>query len=113
MRLYFIHWTHGDPYFNLSTHADQERTFGHEVMQTPWWQVFHNTASMVAVITSVLAGSFVGLLLAAFTLPLWAGTSAGIVIFLLSIVLLQRYQWRQFMRLARAMPVFFPSQVGV
>ena len=34
---------------------------------------------MIAVINSVLIGSFVGLLLAAFTFPLWVGTSAGVV----------------------------------
>jgi hypothetical protein len=62
------------------------------------------------VINSVLAGSFVGLLLAAFTFPLWVSTSAGVVAFLLSVTIHQRYQWLQWMRLARTMPVLFPSQ---
>jgi len=34
----------------------------------------------------------------------------AIVTFLLSVALLQRYQWKQWMRQARSMPVLFPSQ---
>ena len=75
-----------------------------------WWQGFFSAAFMIAMINSVLAGSFVGLLLAAFSLPLAVTTSAGVVTFLLSVALLQRYQWRQWMRQARTMPVLFPSQ---
>jgi hypothetical protein len=98
------------PYFILSTHDDQEGTLGTEAMQTSWWQVFLNTAGMIAVINSVLAGGFVGLLFSAFTFPLWVSTSAGVVTFLLSVALLQRYQWKQWMRQARTMPVLFPNQ---
>ena len=65
---------------------------------------------MMAVINSVLAGSFVGLLLAAFTLPLWVSTSAGVVAFLVSLVLQQRYQWSQWMHVVRTMRGLFPSQ---
>ena len=108
--LYLEYAPQMQPYFILSTHDDQEGTLGHEAMQISWWQVFLNTAGMIAVINSVLAGSFVGLLLAAFTFPLWVSTSAGVVTFLLSMALLQRYQWRQWMRQARTMPVLFPSQ---
>jgi hypothetical protein len=68
-------------YFILSAHDDREGTLGQEAMHTSWWQVFLSTAGMIAVINSVLVGSFVGLLLAAFTLPLWACTSAGVVTF--------------------------------
>jgi hypothetical protein len=67
---------------------------------------------MMAVLNSVLVGSFVGLLLAAFTFPLWACTSAGVVTFLVSVGIHQRYQWRQWMRLGRNLPVLFPSQPG-
>jgi len=75
-------------------------------MHPLWLQVFLSTAGMIAVINSVLAGSFVGLLLAAFTLPLWACTSAGVVAFLVSVGLQQRYQWGQWMQVKR----LFPSQ---
>jgi len=69
-------------------------------------------AGMMAVLNSVLVGSFVGLLLAALTLPLWACTSAGVVTFVVSVGIHQRYQWRQWMRLGRNLPVLFPSQPG-
>ena len=108
--LYLEYAPQMQPYFILSTHDDQEGLLGAEAIHTSWWQVFLNMAGMIAVINSVLAGSFVGLLLAAFTLPLWVSTSAGVVTFLLSLVLLQRYQWRQWMHQARTMPVLFPSQ---
>jgi hypothetical protein len=108
--LYLEYAPQMQPYFILSTHDDQEGTLAHEAKLTSWWQVFLNTAGMIAVINSVLAGSFVGLLLAAFTFPLWITTSAGAITFLLSMALLQRYQWRQWMRQARMMPVLFPSQ---
>jgi hypothetical protein len=108
--LYLEYAPQMQPYFILSTYDDQEGTLGQEAMQTSWWQVFLSMAGMMAVINSVLAGSFVGLLLAAFTLPLWVTTSAGVVTFLLSVGLHQRYQWRQWMRLGRNLPVLFPSQ---
>jgi ABC-type uncharacterized transport system permease subunit len=69
-------------------------------------------AGMMAIINSVLAGSFVSLLLAVFTLPQTATTSAGVAIFLVSVGLHQRYQWRQWMQLERHLPVLFPSQPG-
>jgi hypothetical protein len=61
-------------------------------MRFSWWQVFLSMAGMIAVINSVLAGSFVGLLLAAFTLPLWVSTSAGVITFFVSVGIYQRYQ---------------------
>jgi hypothetical protein len=109
MHPYFIHSTQSDPYFMLSSPNDQQAV-GHEAMQPPWWQVFLSTAGMLAVINSVLAGSFVGLLLAAFTLSLWVCASAGVVAFRVSLVLHQRYQWSQWMRVVRTMHSLFPSQ---
>ena len=99
-------------YFMLPAHDDREETLSHEAMSTSWVQVFFNTAGIIAVINSVLIGSFVGLLLAVFSLPLWVCTSAGVVIFLVSVVLHQRYQWGQWMRLERNLPILFPSQPG-
>ena len=108
--LYLEYAPQMQPYFILSTHDDREGTLGHEAMQTSWVQVFLSTASMIAVINSVLVGSFVGLLLAVFTLPLWVGAGVGVVIFLLSLALHQRYQWAQGLRMERSLPVLFPSQ---
>src|SRR5215472_7618285 len=69
--LYLEYAPHMQPYFILSAHDDREGTLGHEAMQTSWVMVFLSTASMIAVINSVLAGSFVGLLFAVFSFPLW------------------------------------------
>jgi hypothetical protein len=109
MRPYFIHANQSDPSFMLSSPNDQQAV-GHEAIHPPWWQVFLSTAGMIAVINSVLAGSFVGLLLAAFTIPLWVCTSAGVVAFLMSLVLHQRYQWNQWMCVVRTMRGLFPKQ---
>jgi hypothetical protein len=100
------------PYFMLSVHDDREETLSHEAMSTSWVQVFLSTAGMIAVINSVLIGSFVGLLLTVFSLPLWVCTSAGVVAFLVSVVIHQRYQWGQWMRQERNLPLLFPSQPG-
>jgi hypothetical protein len=99
------------PYFILSAHDDQKGTFGYETMHALWLQFFLSMPGMIAVINSVLAGSFVGLLLAAFTLPLWACTSAGVIAFLVSVAI-HPLLLRQWMRVERNLPVLFPSQPG-
>ena len=81
--LYLEYAPQMQPYIILSAHDDREGTLGQESMHTSWVQVFLSTASMIAVINSVLVGSFVGLLLAAF--PLWVGASVGVVVFLVSL----------------------------
>jgi len=106
--LYLEYAPQMQPYIILSAHDDREGTLGQESMHTSWVQVFLSTASMIAVINSVLVGSFVGLLLAAF--PLWVGASVGVVVFLVSLGLHQRYQWEQGLRVERNLPVLFPSQ---
>jgi hypothetical protein len=99
------------PYFILSSHDDIEGTLADMgVMNSSRWQVFFSIAGMVAIITSVLAGGFVGLLLAAFSLPLAVTTSAGVVTSLVSVGLHQRYQCRQWLQLGRGLPALFPSQ---
>jgi hypothetical protein len=98
------------PYFMLSAHDDRGETLSHEQMSTSWVQVFFNAAGMIAVINSVLIGSFVGLLLAVFGLPLWICTSAGVVAFLVSVILHQRFQWSQWKLLERNLPILFPGQ---
>jgi hypothetical protein len=99
-------------YLILPAHDERGETLSHEEMSTSWVQVFFNAAGMIAVINSVLIGSFVGLLLTMFSLPLWVCTSAGVVAFLLSVVIHQRYQWSQWMRLERNLPTLFPGQPG-
>ncbi len=110
--LYLEYAPQMQPYFILSAYDDRQGTFGNEAMRISWLQVFLSTAGMIAVINSVLAGSFVGLLLAAFTLPLWVCTSAGVIAFLVSVGIHQRHQSEQWMRVERNLPVLFPSQPG-
>jgi hypothetical protein len=104
--LYLKYAPQMQPYILLTHHDEREETLARDAMHPSWWQVFLTTAGMIAVINSVLAGSFVGLLLAAFTFPLWACTSAGVVTFFVSVYLHQRYQWGQWMRVKR----LYPSQ---
>ncbi len=75
-----------------------------------WWQVFLTAAGMIVFIDSMLVGVFAGLLLAVFTFPLLVCTSAGVVTFLWSFGILQRYQWLQWRRLEQKLTVLFPSQ---
>ena len=111
--LYLEYAPQMQPYFILSTHDESGLPIEHlGTRHRVRWQVFLSMGGMVAMINSVLAGSFVGLLLAVFTLPLTATTSAGVAIFLASVGLHQRYQWRQWMQLERHLPILFPSQPG-
>jgi len=106
--LYLEYAPQMQPYFILSSHDDTSLPMENLGANISWWQVFLSMAGMMAVLNSVLAGSFVGLLLAAFAVPLWASTCAGVVTFLVGVVIHQRYQWRQWMRLDRDLPVLFP-----
>src|SRR6266567_4478596 len=65
------------PYFILGSHDDEELLLRQESMLPTWVQSFFGMASMVAVITSVLAGSFLGMLFILFALPLWGCIVAG------------------------------------
>jgi hypothetical protein len=112
--LYLEYAPQMQPYFILSSHDDTRGILADMGVTHPhvWWEGFFSAAFMIAMITSVLAGSFVGLVLAAFTLPLAVTTSAGVLAFLLSVGLHLRYQWRKWVFLDRNLPVLFPSQPG-
>ena len=111
--LYLEYAPQMQPYFILSAHDDVEGTLTDMgVMHSSGWQGFFSLAGMVAVITSVLAGSLVGLLLAAFGLPLAVTVSAGVVAFLVSVGLHQLYQWRNWLRLGRDLSARFPGKAG-
>jgi hypothetical protein len=98
------------PYFILSSHDDSESVVSSLGVRVSWWQIFLIAPGILAVINSVIAGVFVGLLLyALFTLPLLACTSAGVVTFLVSVVILQRYHWKRFKQ-TEQIPVLFPSE---
>jgi hypothetical protein len=109
--LYLEYAPQMQPYFILSAHDDVEGTLTDMgVMHSSIWQGFFSLAGMVAVITSVLAGGLMGLLLSALSLPLAVTTSAGVVVFLVSVGLHQLYQWRNWQQLGRDLPARFPSQ---
>jgi hypothetical protein len=98
------------PYFVLSAHDDTAGIRGNQAMRAGWLQTFLSTAGMIAVITSILVGAFVGVLLAAvFNLPLVATVGAGAAACLVSVALLQRYQWRHWEKISAAFTVCFPS----
>ncbi|HYU74854.1 MAG TPA: hypothetical protein VEL31_19475 [Ktedonobacteraceae bacterium] len=108
--LYLEYAPQMQPYFILGSHDDGETILQQESMIPTWVQSFLGMASMVAIITSVLAGSFLGMLFILFALPLWACIVAGGIGFLVSVVLLQTYQQGQWVRLQKSIPVNFPRQ---
>jgi hypothetical protein len=98
------------PSFILSAFDDATSVMANLALRPGWAQTFLSTAGMIAVITSVLVGAFVGALLAApFNLSLGVTVGAGALAFLVSIVTLQRYQWKQWERNTQAMQVLFPN----
>ena len=97
------------PYFILSTHDDSESVVGSAGLRASWWQIFVIAPGIIAVIDSVIVGVFVGLLLNGFfALSLLVCTSAGVVTFLVSVVILQRYHWKRFKQ-TEQIPVLFPG----
>src|SRR5260370_38351129 len=93
--LYLEYAPQMQPYFILSSHDDTSLPMENlGPIHRSRWQAFLSMAGMMAVLNSVLAGSFVGLLLAAFTLPLPLTTVAGVVTFLVRVGFLRRYHCR-------------------
>src|SRR6266487_6406507 len=80
--LYLEYAPEMQPYFILGSHDDEETLLQQESMLPTWVQSFFGMASMVAIITSVLAGSFLGMLFILMALPLWACIVAGGIGFL-------------------------------
>jgi hypothetical protein len=101
------------PYFILSAHDDTESVTGSLGITSSRWQIFLITPGMIAVINSVLVGTFAGLLLSfVFALPLWVCVSVAVAVltFVLSVALHQRYHWQYFKRTERLIPSLFPSE---
>jgi hypothetical protein len=108
--LYLQHAPQMQPYFILSAHDESGKPLLNVGTSPSWWQVFLTTAGMIAFITSMLVGVFVGLLLALLTIPPLVCMGAGIVLFLVSFGILQRYQWGQWKRLEQKLTILFPSK---
>jgi hypothetical protein len=96
-------------YFVLSYYDDEMSVYGSEGAKLSWWQFFLTMSGMVAVINSVLAATFVGLLVYRFlALPLLFSTFVGLVGFVVVVVLFLRYQWTRWGGAQRRLKTLFP-----
>jgi hypothetical protein len=96
-------------YFILPIHDDATGVF----RRTRWWQGFLTLAGILAVINSILAGVFLGLLvwrLLALSLPLCV--TLGLGAFLVILVAQLRYQYTQWRDAIRQLGVLFPRETA-
>lgn len=108
--LYVEHAPQLAPYFLLSARDDDTGFLANIGARTSWWQIFLTTAGMIAVINSIIGGACVGIMLfVLFRAPTLLCAVVGLVVFLVSVVIHQLYQLRQWRMLARTLPVRFPS----
>ncbi len=118
--LYLEYAPQMEPYFILSRYDDSTGIMTNMGVRGSWWQTFLSMPGMIEVINSILTGAFVGLLLYAIFLgasATFAQTSlalvicalGGIVSFLISVLLHQRYQLIQWQHADKHLAVRFPS----
>lgn len=71
-----------------------------------WWQQFLSGAAVIAIVNSVVGGVFIGLS-ASYLLqaPTWVASSISVVAAAVLILAFLRHQWRNWMRVAKALPV--------
>lgn len=102
MGRYFIHSTHDDV-------AGAVQNMG-IVPRESWWQHLVTNAGMVAVVNSVLAGVFAGMLTRfASSLHVYYAAGAGLAVFASSLVAHYRYQMRRFTEFEGRLKTLFPS----
>jgi hypothetical protein len=111
-QLYLRHAPQLRPYLIFSAPALLEETRQQPATRPFWRQSFFTVAAMIAVLNSVLIGSFIGLLCSALDVPLWTGAGAGIAAFLLSEGLHQRHQWAEWRAVLRTVPDPPPGTMG-
>lgn len=75
-----------------------------------WWQIFLTNSGMIAIINSVLAGVFGGLVAGIITLPLYFCLTSGVGLFLLSQTIHFGYQTKFWRRFDRGYKPMFPGQ---
>ena len=93
-------------YFILPTHDDATGTF----RRVRCWQSFLTLAGILAVINSILAGVFAGLLVSQlFALSLLLSVTAGIGVFAVVLVAHLRYQFTQWRSSLGKLKVLFPQ----
>lgn len=103
MERYFIHSTHDDV-------AGAVQNMG-IVPGESWWQHLVTNAGMVAVVNSVLAGVFAGML-TRFTssLHVYYAAGIGLAVFVASVVAHHSYQLKRFTEFEGRLKTLFPSE---
>ncbi len=99
-------------YFVLPYYDDEMSVYGSEGANLSWWQFFLTMSGMVAVINSVLAATFLGLLVYRFlALPLLFSTLVGLIGFVVVVALFMRYQWTRWGKAQQRLKALFPRPV--
>lgn len=97
-------------YFIQSTHDDRPGALQSIGIIPAKWQFFLTGSGMVAVINSVLAGVFAGMLCRfALSLPIYAGAGLGIAVFTASVVAHHFHQLNKFAEVGDRINILFPS----
>jgi hypothetical protein len=96
-------------YFVLPYYDDDMSVYGSEGANSSWWQFFLTMSGMVAVINSVIAATFLGLLVYRFlNLPLMSSVLVGLIGFVIIVVLFWRYQWTRWGEAQQRLKPLFP-----
>ncbi len=96
-------------YFVLPYYDDEMSVYGSEGAKLSWWQFFLTISGMIAVINSVLAGTFIGLVVYRFlALPLVFATLIGLLGFIVVLAFFLRYQWTRWGEAQRKLKTLFP-----
>ncbi len=99
-------------YFVLPYYDDEVSVYGSEGAKLSWWQFFLTISGMIAVINSVLAGTFIGLLFYRFiALSLAISALIGSLGFVVVLALFLRYQWTRWGNAQRRLKALFPRPV--
>lgn len=102
MGRYFIHSTHDDV-------AGAVQNMG-IVPEESWWQHLVTNAGMVAVVNSVLAGVFAGMLVRfATSLNVYVAAGLGVAVFVAGVVTHHRYQVKKYIEFEGRLKTLFPS----
>jgi hypothetical protein len=98
------------PYFIQSTHDDESGALQGMGINPTRWQYFLTSSGMVAVINGILAGVFAGLLFRfAFSLPIYVDAALGIAVFVVCLIIHNRYQLKKFGEVENRLKMLFPS----
>jgi hypothetical protein len=101
-------------YFVGSIHDDFSTTMAPTVFGMRvglGWQSWLTVPGAIAMVNSVIAGSFVGLLVGAFVAESLAlSVGAGIAVFVVSVLLQRRHQIARWRQIEQRLPTLFPSE---